>query len=267
MQTRGFRKRSGDGMEGERLDEVDRRTGRAPRGGMPSGRAIVVAMLASIAIVAVAVGLLVLFGVHHHVLDLLRWLDGRGWQALLLFVLIMALVMMMLVPGVLFTTGAGFVFGVVQGSIAVVIGSTLGAVAAFLMARHLLGPRAQAWLQGRATFDAFGQELGAEGWKIVALTRMVPLFPFKISNYLFGLTPITLRAFTMGTFVGVIPWSVHNVYLGAIAADLSGLGLDAERGPAEWALYIAGFLATVATLFYVNRMARRALARSQAHGR
>lgn len=253
-------------MNGERRDYVDRQAERAPDG-VPSGRAVALVMLASIAIVAVAVGLLVLFDAHRYVLDLLRWLDDQGGQALLLFVLIMALVMLLLLPGVLFTTGAGFVFGVTQGSIAVVIGSTLGAVGAFMIARHALGARAREWLRGRARLDAFGEELGAEGWKIVALTRMVPLFPFKISNYLFGLTPVTLRGFTVGTFLGVMPWSIHNVYLGAIAADLSGLGLSAERGPFEWALYIGGFVAIVATLFYLSRMARRALARAQARGR
>ncbi|MDR2877758.1 MAG: TVP38/TMEM64 family protein [Chromatiales bacterium] len=249
-------------MNDERLDEESKLKKGSARG-MPSGRTIAIAMLASMAVVGVVLGLLMLFDAHRYVLDLLRWLDDQGSKALLLFILIMALVMMLIIPGILFTTGAGFVFGVVEGSIAVVVGSTLGAVAAFLIARYAFGMRARVWLHNHARLDAFGEEVCAQGWKIVALTRMMPLFPFKITNYLFGLTPVRLRDFTWGTFFGVIPWSVHNVYLGAIAADLSGLTLGEARDPWGWALYIAGFVITIGTIFYLTRMARRVLARTE----
>lgn len=244
----------------------DERTGSGSPGAW-GGRTAAAAMLAGFLVAAAAVGLLILFDAHERVLQLLYWLDAQGGRALLLFVLIMALVMVLLLPGVLFTTGAGFVFGVVQGSAAVVLGTTLGAAAAFLIARHLFGERASRWLRARARLGPVSEELAAQGWKLVLLTRLIPFFPFKLSNYLFGLTAMSLRGFVAGTFIGVIPWSVHNVYLGAIAADLSGVGLrGAERSPLEWALYLAGFAATVATVIYVNRLARRALARRGGEG-
>jgi hypothetical protein len=54
--------------------------------------------------------------------DLLQWFDAQGAWAPLLFILIMAAVVVLVLPGVLFTTGAGFVFGVVEGTMYVVIG-------------------------------------------------------------------------------------------------------------------------------------------------
>jgi len=66
------------------------------------------------------------------------------------------------------------------------------------------------------------------------LSRLVPFFPFKLSNYFFGLTRFSLRGLVFGTLVGIIPFSVHNVYLGAIAADLATLGTrTAHRTPLE----------------------------------
>jgi uncharacterized membrane protein YdjX (TVP38/TMEM64 family) len=216
----------------------------------------------SILFVAVVLGVLIWFDAHHQVLQLLAWIDAQGVLGPLLFMLVMVLVVVFVLPGVMFTTGAGFVFGVVQGSIYVVIGTTLGAMIAFLIARYLFGERATRFVLSHTKLKLVSEELAPQGWKIVMLTRLVPFFPFKVSNYFFGLTPFSLRGFAGGTLVGIIPFSVHNVYLGSIAVDLFTLGeRHAERTPVEWALYGAGFLTTIAIVLYLNRLARRALSR------
>jgi uncharacterized membrane protein YdjX (TVP38/TMEM64 family) len=226
------------------------------------GRRAAIALACGFLFTAAVLALLIFFDLHHQVLRLLRWLDAQGDAAPLLFILIMALVMVLLLPGMLFTTGAGFVFGVAKGSAVVVLGTTLGAVLAFLIARHLCGARAARWLRERDRLAALGGELAAQGWKVVLLTRLLPFFPFKLSNYAFGLTPVSLRGFLAGTFIGVIPWSVHNVYLGSIAAELGGMSLrEDDRGVFGWSLYAAGFLVTVVAVVYFNQLARRALAR------
>ena len=81
----------------------------------------------SILFVAAIVGLLIYFDTQEQVLRFLNWLDTQGVWVLLLFTLVMALVVVLLLPGVMFTTGAGFIFGVVKGSICVVLGTTMGA--------------------------------------------------------------------------------------------------------------------------------------------
>jgi uncharacterized membrane protein YdjX (TVP38/TMEM64 family) len=91
---------------------------------------------------------------------------------------------------------------------------------------------------------------------------MIPFFPSKLANYVFGLTPFSLRAYVAGSFIGFIPYSVHNVYLGSLAADLATLrARDVGRTPFEWGLYLAGFAFTVIAVLYLSRIARRALAR------
>lgn len=214
----------------------------------------------SILFVGVVVAVLVHYDAQDRVLRLLEWLDAQGAWAPVLFTLVMVLVVVLLVPGVMFTTGAGFVFGVVEGTICVVLGTTAGAGLAFLAARYLFGARVARYVRARSRLQFVSEELSTHGWKIVLLTRLIPFFPFKLSNYFFGLTPLSLRAFLGGTFFGIIPFSLHNVYLGSIAADIVTLGArQAERTRLEWTLYAFGFIATIVVVIYLNRLARRAL--------
>lgn len=217
--------------------------------------------------VVLLLALLIYFGVHEQVLHLLQWFDAQGAWAPLFFILIMAAVVVLLLPGVLFTTGAGFVFGVVKGSIYVVLGTTLGAILAFLIARHLFGPRARQFILARSRLRVVDKELTPHGWKIVLLTRLIPFFPGKIANYFFGLTSFSLRGYAGGSLLGFIPFSIHNAYLGSIAADLSTLGVrNADRTSLEWALYGGGFIAAVLAVVTLNRIARRALDRYEKSG-
>jgi uncharacterized membrane protein YdjX (TVP38/TMEM64 family) len=215
----------------------------------------------SLLFVAIVLVLLVHFGVHKEVLHLLQWFKQQGAWAPVLFMLIMAAVVVLLLPGALFTVGAGFVFGVVAGSVYVLLGTTLGAVLAFLIARYCFGQRAREFVMARAKLKLVNDELTPNGWKIVLLTRLIPFFPGKISNYFFGLTQFSLRGYIGGSLLGFIPFTVHNVYLGSLIADISSFDFTSrERSIWEWGLYAGGLLAAIAVIIYLNRLASRALA-------
>ncbi len=216
----------------------------------------------SILFVAALLALLYWLGAQDQLVRLLQWVDDQGIWAPLFFMAIMAAAVVFLLPGLPLTTGAGFVFGVVEGTVYVVLGTTLGATLAFLIARYLFGERARRFTVEHARFRLVGEELGRHGGKIVLLTRLIPFFPSKIANYFFGLTPVRLRGFFLGSLAGFVPFSVHNVYIGSIAADLSTLDArGVARTPLEWTLYGAGFIVTIFTVLYLNRLARRALSR------
>jgi uncharacterized membrane protein YdjX (TVP38/TMEM64 family) len=220
------------------------------------------AMAGSILFVALIVAALIYFGVHEQLLILLRWVDAQGAWAATLFILIMAAVVVLLLPGILFTTGAGFVFGLLEGTLYVVLGTTLGAALAFLIARYLFGRRARHFIVAHSRLRVVSEEMTRHDWKVVLLTRLIPFFPSKISNYFFGMTGFSFRGYVLGSLVGFIPFSLHNVYLGSIAADLATLGnQEIGRSPLEWVLYTTGFIATVVAIVFFNRLARRALNR------
>jgi len=219
-------------------------------------------MAGSLLFVAALLAVLVYFDVHKQVLQLLEWFKQQGPWAPLLFILIITAVVVLLLPGALFTIGAGFVFGVIPGSVYVVLGTTAGAAVAFLLARYCFGQRAREFVLARAKLRLVNDELTPNGWKIVLLTRLIPFFPGKLSNYFFGLTQFSLRGYLAGSLLGFIPFSVHNVYLGSLIADISNFDITSrERSVWEWGLYAAGLVAAIAVIVYLNRLASRALAK------
>jgi len=224
---------------------------------------------AGIVFVGLVLVVLVYFDLHEQLVELLEWIDAQGAMAGVYFILLMAAVVVLLLPGIFLTTGAGFVFGVFEGTVLVVAGTVIGASLAFLIARHLFGERASRFIISRSNLQVVSDEMARHDLKIVMLTRLIPFFPGKISNYFFGLTKFTFKGFVLGSLIGFIPFSLHNVYLGSITADLASLSRgEVERSPLQWTLYGLGFVATIVALLYFNNLARRALAAySQESGR
>lgn len=215
----------------------------------------------SIVFVGLILAVLVYFDLHEQLVELLEWIDTQGAMAGLYFILLMAAAVVLLLPGVFFTTGAGFVFGLFEGTVLVVTGTVIGASLAFLIARHLFGERASRFIVSRSNLRAVSDEMARHDFKVVMLTRLIPFFPSKISNYFFGLTKFTFKGFVLGSLIGFTPFSLHNVYLGSITADLASLSRgEVERSPIQWVFYGLGFVATIVALLYFNNLARRALA-------
>ena len=163
-------------------------------------------------------------------------------------------------PASILTLAAGAVYGVVRGSILVSIASTTGAVAAFLVGRHLAGRWLMRRLDAYPRLKAVEAAVAKEGWRIVLLTRLSPAFPFHLLNYAYGLTRIGLGEYALASWAGMLPGTVMWVYLGSAAGKLARLGAgEGRRTPGEWALYAVGLAATAAATFYVTRAARKAL--------
>ncbi|MDH3693202.1 MAG: TVP38/TMEM64 family protein [Gammaproteobacteria bacterium] len=222
---------------------------------------IVWGIAASCLFVAGLLALLFHFGLQDRVVELLRWIDSIKPWGPVVFILLVMLVVIFLLPGVLFTLGAGFLFGVVKGSIYVIVATTLGAVIAFLTARHLFGENVSNYLRNHPRLSVINNVLAHEDWKIVLVTRLIPFFPFKLSNYFFGLTKFSLRGFALGTFIGIWPITIINVYIGSITADLAMLGTPGNtKSGLEWLVYGGGLLIAVVGIVYISHRAQQALA-------
>jgi uncharacterized membrane protein YdjX (TVP38/TMEM64 family) len=204
-------------------------------------------------------GLIYFFDLQSHVRGLLEWIDTKGIWAPILFILLDVVIVLFLFPGVLITMGAGFLFGVAKGSIYIIIATTIGAVLAFIFARYLLSERIANYLRSNPRLSFIDQLLATEGWKLILATRLIPFFPFKLSNYLFGLTKFKLKDFFIGTFFGIWPITIFNVYVGSLTADLSTLGAGATKTNLEWGFYIFGFMMTILAVLYISHRARQAL--------
>ena len=199
-----------------------------------------------------------------HVQELLREALTRiavlGMWGPVIFIALYILACVLFIPGAILTLGAGFIFGVIKGTIIVSVASTLGAASAFLVGRHLAREWVAKKIERNEKFKAIDEAVAREGWKIVGLVRLSPVFPFNLLNYAFGLTKVSLRDYFFASWIGMFPGTVMYVYFGSLAGDLAALGAGRQsRTPAEWAMYIVGLLATVAVTVYVTRIARKAL--------
>jgi uncharacterized membrane protein YdjX (TVP38/TMEM64 family) len=216
----------------------------------------------NVILVIIGLVLLIVLGRHFHLGELfdamLDRIRGLGALAPVIFIMLYILGAILFFPGSILTIGAGVLFGVLRGSILVSIGATIGAIAAFLIGRYFARDWVRAQVEGNRKFAAVDKAVGREGWKIVLLTRLSPVFPFNLLNYGFGLTAVTLRDYAIATWIGITPGTVLYVYIGSIGGNLATAG-QSHRTPAQWALNIVGLAATVGVAVYASRLASRAL--------
>mgnify|MGYP000104496962 CR=1 FL=1 len=186
----------------------------------------------------------------------LNWVDQLGPTGPAIFILLYIAACVFFIPGSALTLGAGAIFGVVKGALFVSVGSTLGATAAFLVGRYVARNWVARKIAKNEKFAAIDKAVGEEGWKIVGLTRLSPVFPFTLLNYAYGLTKVSLRDYVLASWIGMMPGTVMYVYLGSLAR----LGVEAQAATkAQLMLKIVGLLATVVVTIYVTKIARRAL--------
>jgi uncharacterized membrane protein YdjX (TVP38/TMEM64 family) len=194
-------------------------------------------------------------------LSALEWVNYLGTVGAIAFIGLYILATVAFLPGSLLTLGAGVVFGVGLGSLYVFIGATLGATAAFLVGRYL----ARGWVSQKIAdnlkFRAIDEAVGREGFKIVLLTRLSPIFPFNLLNYAYGVTGVSLKDYVLAS-IGMIPGTIMYVYIGSLAGSIATLGTGTQptNPGVQWTIRIIGFIATVAVTIYVTRIARKALA-------
>jgi uncharacterized membrane protein YdjX (TVP38/TMEM64 family) len=192
----------------------------------------------------------------------LTWISDLGPWGPVFFIVLYILATVLFLPGLIPTMAAGLLFGVLQGTLLVSISSISGATLAFLIGRYLAREWVAGMIQGNSKFEAIDVAVAKEGWKIVGLTRLSPVFPFNLLNYAFGLTQVSLKDYFLASWIGMLPGTVMYVYIGSLAGDLAALGSGERlRTLAEWALYGVGLLATVVLTLYITRIAQRALSR------
>ena len=217
-----------------------------------------------LALLAVASLLVVLYflDVQELIQVALAWISDLGPWGPVFFIVFYILATVLFLPGLIPTMAAGVLFGVIQGTLLVSISSISGATLAFLIGRYLAREWVATMIRGNQKFEAIDAAVAQEGWKIVGLTRLSPVFTFNLLNYAFGLTQVSLKHYFLASWMGMLPGTVMYVYIGSLAGDLATLGIgERSRTPAEWALYGVGLIATVVLTLYITRIAQRALSR------
>jgi uncharacterized membrane protein YdjX (TVP38/TMEM64 family) len=225
-------------------------------------KSVVLRPLALLALLAAGVAVVIFLPVKQYLTDFIDWIRGLGWWGPLVIAAFYAVVALV-IPGTLLSLGAGFAFGVVLGTVAVSAGSVTTAAIAFWLGRTLARGWVEAKVAASPKFRAIDQAVAENGFKIVLLTRLSPVFPFTFLNYAFGLTRIRFRDYFLASWVGMLPGTVTYVYLGSTVLEVAKLAAgDGERTRGQTAFFCAGLAAAVVVTVLVTHIARNALRRA-----
>ena len=192
-----------------------------------------------------------------------RVMHWGAWSAIC-YPLLYACCNVLLLPGGFLSLGGGFFFGLWWGFLIILVGNVGGAAISFFISRWI-GRR---WLHRRLmrnrTLEALEPAVEREGWKIILLSQLHPLFPTSLLNYLYGLTTIRFRTCMLWVAIGQAPGLFLYAYLGT----LGQLGLNLVRGkshphPVEYLIWGGGLATSVIVLLLLGRIALRLLREAQ----
>ena len=184
-----------------------------------------------------------------------RWVEELGIWGPIAFGLVYVVAVVALAPASALTIAGGLAFGFWAFPL-VLVAATIGASLAFYVARLLVRDRVKSFVEARVKLRAIDAAVSEEGWKIVGLLRLSPIFPFNLQNYFFGATRIRFVPYLVATAVGIAPGTLVYVYLGTLG-KVAGDGEDG--GTLKWLFFGIGLVATIAVAVFVTRKAREKL--------
>ncbi|MBI1374371.1 MAG: hypothetical protein GC159_16765 [Phycisphaera sp.] len=200
----------------------------------------------------VVVGLFVAAKVFHlgqYLTSARGWIESLGPWGPIAFIAIYVIACVAMVPGTVLTAAAGGLFGGLWGTVYVSIGSTLGATLCFVISRYFARDSIHQWLSGNERFARLDRLTESHGGWIVAITRLVPVFPFNLLNYGFGLTRVRLWHYVLLSWLCMLPGTVMYV----VGADAIFKGIREGRVPWELVGVVGGVLALLTGLTWFAR--------------
>lgn len=145
---------------------------------------------------------------------LINSIEKWGNWAIFGYALLYTLLTLVGIPAIPLTMAGGMFFGLAWGTFWSVIAATIGAIAAFGASRYLLHNWAQKTFGRHRALIKFNRATAKRPLKFVLFVRLAPIFPFNLCNFLFGLTPIELKPYTIGTLFGIVPGTFTYTWLG-----------------------------------------------------
>jgi uncharacterized membrane protein YdjX (TVP38/TMEM64 family) len=182
-----------------------------------------------------------------------------AWSAVW-YPLLYACCNVLLLPGGVLSIGGGFFFGLWWGFLIVLVGNVTGAGISFLISRWIGRRWLLRKLSRNPTLDALEPAVEHEGWKIILLSQLHPLFPTSLLNYLYGLTTIRFRTCILWVAIGQAP----GLFLYAYIGTLGQFGLNLIVGKShprvvEYWIWGGGLILSLAVLTLLGRISLRLL--------
>jgi uncharacterized membrane protein YdjX (TVP38/TMEM64 family) len=186
-------------------------------------------------------------------------LSEMGAFAPLALILAYVLLSSFLLPVFFLDMAAGAHFGFAEGVMWVQVAAAGGSIAGYALGRGLLSRHVERLLVWKPSLRRVDHAVAKEGWKIVFLTRLSPVFSFSLLNGFYGAARVPFVPYLLATIAGILPGTALYVYAGVMAGDLSGAPGHPEPSGTTWVVEILGFAATAAVVVMVTRTAQRML--------
>lgn len=185
------------------------------------------------------------------------WFESLGWIAPAVFIGIWIAACVFFLPGLPVTIVGGLVFGAAWGSVYSIFGSTLGATAAFLVGRYAARGMVEGLIQKNSVLRRIDEGVDKQGWRMLMITRFVPVFPFNAQNYVYGLTKINVVTYALVSFICMLPACImFNLLAGTIRkALLAGENWQSQIGPMITNLAIMGVILVL--LSFIPKLIQR----------
>ncbi|MBD2438293.1 TVP38/TMEM64 family protein [Nostoc sp. FACHB-110] len=206
------------------------------------------------------------FNIQEFLYSLINQVNKLGFWGPVVYIFIYNLATLLFIPGSLLTLKGGCLFGVFWGSVYVLIAAMIGATLAFLIGRYFSRDWVSSQIEKHPKLKAIDLAVAKEGWKIVLLTRLCPIFPFNLLNYVFGVTQVSLKDYVLGS-LGIIPGTVMYVYIGSLVGNvamssMSNMPINSEAELYQKITQLIGLIATILVTIYITKLAQKALNKS-----
>ena len=169
------------------------------------------------------------------------WFESLGWWAPAAFVFLWVVACIFFLPGLALTITGGLIFGAVWGTVWTTVGANLGAIAAFLIGRYAARGVVEGMVERNPLLKRIDDGVRNQGWRMLLITRLVPIFPFNLQNYAYGLTDVSLRTYVLVTLPAMLPATIaFNFAAGSVRTG--------DFGKTLWYLGIAAVFFVVLSL-------------------
>ena len=149
-----------------------------------------------------------LLGLGEKLGDMQNWIQSLGPWGPVAFIIIYIGSVIAAIPGTILTFVAGALFGTILGIIIISFASTVGACITFLIARYFARDAVERWLSKSTKFQRLDKLTEKHGAIIVAITRLIPIFPFNLLNYGFGLTSVSFKTYAFWSWLCMLPATI-----------------------------------------------------------
>ena len=149
--------------------------------------------------------------------ELKLYIKSFGLMAPIVFIIMFALATVLFVPGLPITVLAGILFGAFWGTVYVVIGSTIGVSLSFLIGRYVGREFVSKMADKNERMSKLDNYIKEQGNTILIISRLIPLFPFNLQNYVYGITDIGFGTYFWYSLIFMIPGTFIYTCFGALA--------------------------------------------------